>query len=65
MTSNWTFAFLVLALLAFLLGFAGLGGTAGWIARAMLVLFLALSLASWLFSRRRHEKIKPQPRHTM
>ena len=50
---SWAFAFLVIALLAALLGFAGIAGTAAWIAKALFVLFLARFLVSLILGRKR------------
>jgi len=50
---SWAFAFLVIALLAALLGFDGIAGTAAWIAKALFVLFLALFLVSLILGRKR------------
>src|SRR6266853_4439147 len=41
---SWSLAFLIIALLAALLGFAGIGGTAGWFAKILFGLFLAVFL---------------------
>ncbi len=50
---NWAFAFLIVALLAALLGFTGIVGPASWIAELICVLFLALFLASVISDRRK------------
>jgi uncharacterized membrane protein YtjA (UPF0391 family) len=50
---SWPLAFLIVALLAALLGFTGIAGTASWMARLVFTLFLALFLASFRFSRKR------------
>jgi uncharacterized membrane protein YtjA (UPF0391 family) len=62
--TNWPLAFLIAALLAALLGFAGVGGATAWIARALLVLFLALFAACRLSGQKRtvsHKILPKQP----
>lgn len=49
---SWPLAFLIIALLAALLGFTGIAGPAAWMAKALFALFLALFLASITFSRK-------------
>jgi len=53
MMPGWRFAFLVIAVLAALLGFAGMAGKAAWIAKGLFALFLALFLVSLIRSRHR------------
>lgn len=53
---SWPLAFLIIALLAALLGFTEIGGPAAWIARALFALFLVLFLASIAFRRNRASK---------
>ena len=53
---SWALAFLIIALLAALLGFTGIAGPASWMAKGLFALFLALFLASFTFSRRRPAK---------
>jgi uncharacterized membrane protein YtjA (UPF0391 family) len=50
--SNWPLAFLIIALLAALLGFTEIIGSAAWIARVLFALFLALFLVSITQSRK-------------
>lgn len=49
---NWTLTFLIIALIAGLLGFTGVAGTAMGIAQILFVVFLVLFLASLLVRRR-------------
>jgi uncharacterized membrane protein YtjA (UPF0391 family) len=53
---SWPLAFLIIALLAALLGFTGIAGPAAWMAKALFALFLVLFLASITFSRKRTSK---------
>ena len=53
---SWALAFLIVALLAALLGFTGIVGPASWIARILFALFLVLFAACITFSRKRPEK---------
>jgi uncharacterized membrane protein YtjA (UPF0391 family) len=50
---SWALAFLIVALLAALLGFTGIVGPASWMARLVFGLFLALFLGSLIFRRKR------------
>ena len=50
---NWSLAFLVIALVAALLGFGSIAGTAAWIAKVLFVVFLVLFLVSLIGRRRR------------
>jgi len=59
---SWPMAFLIIALLAALLGFTGIAGPAAWMARALFALFLMLFLASIAFSLRRSSQDKPSNR---
>jgi uncharacterized membrane protein YtjA (UPF0391 family) len=49
---HWTLVFLVLALVAAILGFGGLAGTAIGIAKILFFVFLVIWLISFLFTRR-------------
>jgi uncharacterized membrane protein YtjA (UPF0391 family) len=53
---SWPLAFLIIALLAALLGFTGVAGTAGWMAKSLFALFLVLFLVSISLSRKRPSK---------
>jgi len=46
---SWPLAFLIIALLAALLGFTAIAGPAAWVAKALFALFLVLFLASITF----------------
>ncbi len=48
----YAIVFAVLALVAGLLGFVALGGTLAWIAKALLLVFVALFVVSLVFGRR-------------
>ena len=48
----WTVTFLIVALLAALLGFTSIAGTAAGIAKVLFVIFLVLFLVSLIFGRR-------------
>ena len=50
---SWPLAFLIIALLAALLGFSGIAGAAAWMAKAFFALLMVLFLASVTFGRRR------------
>jgi uncharacterized membrane protein YtjA (UPF0391 family) len=54
--SSWALAFLIVALLAALLGFSGIVGPASWIAKFCFALFLAAFLASVTSNRKHHAK---------
>jgi uncharacterized membrane protein YtjA (UPF0391 family) len=43
---NWAITFLIVALVAALLGFSGIAGTAAWMAHTLFVVFLVLFLVS-------------------
>ena len=49
---NWALTFLVVAIIAAVLGFGGIAGTATWIAQTLFVVFLVLFLVSLLLGRR-------------
>jgi uncharacterized membrane protein YtjA (UPF0391 family) len=49
----WALMFLVIALVAAVLGFGNLAGGAAWIAQVLFVLFLVLFIVSLLFGARR------------
>ena len=49
---SWSLTFLVVALLAALLGFTGLAGTAAWVAKIMFVVFLGVFFLSLIVGRR-------------
>ena len=61
---SWPLAFLIIALLAALLGFTGIAGTAAWIAKALFALFLVLSLGSITLSRRRTSQAEHSTKET-
>ena len=44
--------FLVVAIIAAVFGFGGIAGEAAWIAKILLVVFLILAVASFLFGRK-------------
>jgi uncharacterized membrane protein YtjA (UPF0391 family) len=48
---GWSLSFLIIALLAGLLGFGAIAGTAAWIAKMLFVLFLILFVVSLIFGR--------------
>ncbi len=50
---SWALAFLIVALLAALLGFTGIVGPASWIAKLVFGVFLALFLVAVISNRRR------------
>jgi uncharacterized membrane protein YtjA (UPF0391 family) len=50
--SSWPLAFLFIALLAALIGFTGIIGSAEWVARVLFALFLALFMVSITVSRK-------------
>ena len=47
---SWSLTFLILALIAMLLGFTTIAGTAAWIAKVLFIVFLILFLLSLLRS---------------
>jgi uncharacterized membrane protein YtjA (UPF0391 family) len=49
----WALMFLVIALVAAVLGFGSLAGTASWIAQVLFVVFLVLFIVSLLMGSRR------------
>jgi len=49
---HWSLVFLVIALIAAVMGFGGLAGTAIGIAKILFFVFLVLWLVSFLFGRR-------------
>jgi uncharacterized membrane protein YtjA (UPF0391 family) len=49
----WALMFLVIALVAAVLGFGTLAGASAWIAQVLFVLFLVLFIVSLLFGARR------------
>ncbi len=53
---SWPLAFLIIAVLAGLLGFTGIAGPGAYVAEAVFALFLALFLASMAFNWRRASK---------
>lgn len=50
---GWAVTFLVIALIAAVLGFGGIAGTAVGIAKILFFVFLALAVLSFIFGRRR------------
>ena len=60
---SWTFAFLIIALLAALLGFAGIAGTAAVIARVLCVIFSLLFVVSLLRGRKKQHEDSDQAAH--
>lgn len=50
---HWTLSFLVIALIAGLLGFYALSGLAMWIAKVLFVMFLVFFVISLITGRRR------------
>ena len=50
---GWAVTFLVIALIAAVLGFGGIAGTAVGIAKILFFVFLALAVLSFLFGRSR------------
>lgn len=52
---NWAFSFLILALVAAIFGFGGIAADSAYIAKVLFIVFLVLSLVSFLTGRR----IKP------
>lgn len=50
---NWTITFLVIALIAALLGFTGIAGTAIGFAKILFLIFLVLFLVSFIAGRKR------------
>lgn len=46
---SWALTFLVIALIAAVLGFGGIAGSAAWIAQVLFGLFLILFLVSLIF----------------
>ncbi len=59
---SWPLAFLIIALLSGLLGFAGIDGHVARTARALCVLFLGLFVASITLGRKRCPKEKRVPK---
>ena len=49
---SWAMTFLIIALIAAVLGFGGIAGSATWIAQILFALFLVLFLISMLMGRR-------------
>lgn len=50
---NYAILFLVIALVAAVLGFGGLAGTAAWIAKVLFIVFLVLFVVGLIMGRRR------------
>lgn len=48
MILSWVVIFLVIAIIAGVLGFGGIAHESTWIAKALFILFLALFLFNWL-----------------
>ena len=53
---SWPLAFLIIVILAALLGFSGIAGPAAWMAKLLFSLFLLLFLASITVHRKRPSK---------
>lgn len=51
---NWAILFLIIAIIAAVLGFGGLAGTAAWFAKVVFVIGLVLFVVGLIFGRRRH-----------
>jgi uncharacterized membrane protein YtjA (UPF0391 family) len=49
---RWALIFLILALIASVLGFSGIAGDAAWIAKVLLFVFLALFVISLITGRK-------------
>lgn len=49
---NWAIAFLLVAILAGLLGFWAISGLAAWIAKSLFIVFLVLFMLSWILGRK-------------
>jgi uncharacterized membrane protein YtjA (UPF0391 family) len=49
---NWPVSFLVVALIAAVLGFGGIAGTAGLIAKGLFVMFLIIFVITYIIGRR-------------
>ena len=49
---NWAATFFVIAIVAAVLGFGGIAGSAIEIAKVLFVVFLAMSIAMFIFGRR-------------
>lgn len=50
---SWAITFLIVAIIAGVLGFSVVAGTAAWIAKILFVVFIVLFLASLIFGRGR------------
>ena len=50
---NWSLTFLVVALIAAVLGLWGIAGTATWIAKVLFLVFIVLFLISYVSGRRK------------
>lgn len=62
---SWPLAFLIIVILAALLGFSGIAGPAAWTAKLLFSLFLLLFLASIMVRRKRpaqRERSPEQPK---
>ena len=46
---SWALTFLIIALIAAVLGFGGIAGSAAWIAQVLFVLFIILFALSFIF----------------
>jgi uncharacterized membrane protein YtjA (UPF0391 family) len=46
---SWALTFLIIALIAAVLGFGGIAGSAAWIAQVLFGIFIILFLVSFLF----------------
>ena len=51
MLLNWALIFLVLAIVAAILGFGGIASESAWIAKVLFVVFLVIYIASFFINR--------------
>jgi uncharacterized membrane protein YtjA (UPF0391 family) len=54
---SWAITFLIIAIIAAVLGFGGIAGTASGIAKILFVIFLVLFVASLIFGRGRGPRV--------
>lgn len=50
---SWAITFLIIAIIAGVLGFSVVAGTAAWIAKGLFIIFIVLFLVSLIFGRGR------------